>query len=77
MTSLEFEQNLDKYTEVIVRVGLNLQPGQRLQIGMPLMGVCGTPLELSPLVRLIVTKAYQVGARLVDVMWNDDQLQLI
>lgn len=27
---LEFEQNLDKYTEVIVRVGLNLQPGQRL-----------------------------------------------
>ncbi len=77
MTFSEFEQNLDKYTEVIVRVGLNLQPGQRLMIGMPLMGVWGTPLELAPLVRLIVTKAYQVGARLVDVMWNDDQLQLI
>jgi aminopeptidase len=37
----------------------------------------GVPLELAPLVRLIVIKAYQVGARLVDVMWNDDQLRLI
>jgi aminopeptidase len=68
--SSEFEQNLDKYAEVIVRVGLNLQPGQRLLIRMP-------PIELVPLVRLIVTKAYKVGARLVDVMWNDDQLRLI
>ena len=68
--SSEFEQNLDKYAEVIVRVGLNLQHGQRLLITR-------APLELTPLVRLIVTKAYQVGARLVDVMWNDDQLRLI
>jgi aminopeptidase len=75
--SLEFEQNLDKYAEVIVRVGLNLQPGQRLLIGVPLFGIYGTPLELAPLVRLIVAKAYQVGARLVDVMWNDDQLRMI
>lgn len=75
--SSEFEQNLDKYAEVIVRVGLNLQPGQRLLIGMPIFGIYGTPLELAPLVRLIVAKAYQVGARLVDVMWNDDQLRLI
>jgi len=76
--SSEFERNLDKYAEVIVKVGLNLQPAQRLLIiGMPHLGIYGTPLELAPLVRLIVTKAYQVGARLVDVMWNDDQLRLI
>jgi aminopeptidase len=75
--SSEFEQNLDKYAEVIARVGLNLQPGQRLLIGMPMFGIYGTPLELAPLVRLIVAKAYRVGARLVDVMWNDDQLRLI
>lgn len=75
---LDFERNLDKYAEVIVRVGLNLQPAQRLLIiGMPQLGIYGTPLELAPLVRLIATKAYQVGARLVDVMWNDDQLRLI
>ncbi|UCC63655.1 MAG: aminopeptidase [Anaerolineae bacterium] len=75
--SLEFQRNLDKYAEVTVRVGLNLQPGQRLLIGMPLFGIYGTPLELAPLVRTIVAKAYQAGARLVDVMWNDDQLRLI
>jgi aminopeptidase len=76
--SSEFERNLDKYAEVIVRVGLNLQPTQRLLImGVPYLGIYGAPLELAPLVRLIVTKAYQVGARLVDVMWNDDQLRLI
>jgi aminopeptidase len=75
--SSEFERNLDKYAEVIVRVGLNLQAGQRLLIGVPLLGMYGTPLGLAPLVRLIVKRAYQVGARLVDVMWNDDQLRLI
>lgn len=74
----EFEQNLDKYAEVVIRVGLNLQPRQRLLImGYPQAGIYGSPLELAPLVRLIVAKAYQVGARLVDVMWDDDQLRLI
>jgi aminopeptidase len=73
----EFEQNLDKYAEVVIRVGLNLQPGQRLLIGVPSYGIYGTPIELAPLIRLIVAKAYQIGARLVDVLWNDDQLRLI
>jgi aminopeptidase len=76
MTS-EFEQNLEKYAEVIVKVGLNIQPGQRLLIGWPAFGIYGTPIELVPLVRLVVKKAYQAGARLVDVLWNDDQLRLI
>jgi len=73
----EFERNLDKYAEVIIKVGLNLQPGQRLLIGLPSYGVYGTPIELAPLVRLVVRKAYQAGARLVDVLWNDDQMRLI
>jgi len=75
MTS-EFEHNLEKYAEVIVSVGLNIQPGQRLVIGPPMWGTFGTELEFVPLVRLIATKAYQAGARLVDVMWRDDQLEL-
>jgi len=33
--SSEFEQKLEKYAEVILKVGLNLQPGQRLLIGGP------------------------------------------
>jgi len=75
--SSDFEQNLDKYADVIVKVGLNIQAGQRLLIGMPFYEFLGTQLELAPLVRLIATKAYQVGARLVDVLWNDEQLELI
>jgi aminopeptidase len=75
--SLEFEQNLKKYAEVIVKVGLNLQPGQRLVIGAPVLWLTGTPIETAPLVRLIVAQAYQAGARLVDVMWDDERLKPI
>ena len=75
--SSEFEINLEKYAEVIVEVGLNLQRGQRLLIGTPTSSNRGVPIELAPLVRLIMKNAYQIGARLVDVMWDDDQLQLI
>jgi aminopeptidase len=73
----EFDANLEKYTEVIVKVGLNVQPGQRLLVGMPLFGVYGTAIELAPLVRHVAKKAYQAGVRFVDVQWNDDQLRLI
>ena len=75
--SIEFEQNLEKFAEVIVKVGLNLQPGQRLLIGAPIFAIKGVSLELAPLIRLITKKAYQAGARLVDVNWDDDYLQLI
>ncbi len=75
--SSEFEQNLEKYAEVIVKVGLNLQPGQRLLIGAPSASRYGIPLELAPLIRMVVKKAYQVGARLVDVLWDDDKIRLI
>jgi hypothetical protein len=74
--SSDFEQNLDKYAEVIIKVGLNLQPGQRLRIGPPFFGLLGAPIELAPLARRIAVQAYQAGARLVDVMWGDDQLRL-
>jgi aminopeptidase len=72
-----FDNYLDKYADVIIRIGLNLQPGQRLLIGAPMLGNYGTPLELAPLVRLVTEKAYQAGARLVDIMWADPQSQYI
>jgi len=75
--TLEFEKNLKKYAEVIVKVGLNLQPGQRLLIGGPRAEGNGGQIELAPLIRLIAIKAYQCGARFVDVMWDDEQLKLI
>ena len=63
-----FEANLQKYAELIVKVGLNLQPKQRLLIYAPL------PSGL--LVHQVAACAYQNGARLVDVLYYDDQLLL-
>ena len=53
-----------------------MQEGQRLLIGAPAVARNGVSLELAPLVRLIVKKAYQIGAKLVEVMWEDDQTRL-
>ncbi len=75
--SSEFEQKLEKYAEIILKIGLNLQPKQRLLIGGPSSSYDGVFLEAAPLVRIIAQKAYQMGARLVDVVWGDDQLRLI
>ena len=72
----DFETQLQKYAELIVRIGLNLQKGQALVIsGKNLFR--GAPLASAPLVRKIAQVAYQDGARLVDIMWDDDQSQLI
>ena len=48
--SADFEHKLSKYAEVIVKSGLNLQPGQRLVIGSPICELMGVPIELAPLV---------------------------
>lgn len=64
----EFERSLNNYAELIVKVGLNIQPGQRLLIR--------APLESAPLVRLVATHAYDLGARLVETLWNDPLLLL-
>jgi aminopeptidase len=75
--SIKFEENLEKYAEVILKVGLNLQPNQCLLIGGPGSSNGGAPFEAAPLIRLITKKAYQNGARLVDVIWADDHIRLI
>ncbi len=69
MTS-EFEEKLEKYAELIIKVGLNLQPGQRLLI-------FADSLDVAPLVRQVVASAYQHGSRLVSVIWLDEQLEKI
>jgi aminopeptidase len=57
---------------VIVKVGLNLQKGQRLIISNS--RVRGVPLVAAPLVREVTRAAYQAGARYVDVIWGDEEL---
>ncbi|MFW9827669.1 MAG: aminopeptidase [Candidatus Thorarchaeota archaeon] len=73
----DFEKKLEKYAEAVLKVAINLQPGQRLLIGAPSYFILGVPLELVPLIRVITKKAYQMGAKFVDVMWKDDVINRI
>ncbi|MDN3017622.1 aminopeptidase [Paenibacillus sp. BSR1-1] len=60
----DFQRNLEKYAELAVKVGVNIQKGQTL--------VIGATLDAAEFVRLVVKKAYETGAHNVVVNWNDD-----
>jgi aminopeptidase len=69
----DFTRMLQTYARLTVKVGLNLQPGQRLLIIGPVANG-GCSLEAAPLVREITAAAYDAGARLVETMWGDEAL---
>ena len=71
----DFQQQLEAYGELAVRVALNLQPGQRLIILGPLASG-GVSFEAAPLVRHIAASAYRAGAPLVESIWGDEALVL-
>jgi aminopeptidase len=54
---------LDRYAELLVRVGVNLTPGQELFVD--------AFVEHAPLVRAIARVGYEAGARRVDVVYTD------
>ncbi len=63
-----FEDKLAGYAELALKVGVNLQPGQRLFVM--------APLETAPFVRVLAETAYRMGCPLVEHLWYDDQLAL-
>lgn len=67
---------LGTYAELVVRIALNVQPGQRLLIIGPLANG-GASLEAAPLVRQIAVAAYKAGSPLVETIWGDEELMLI
>jgi aminopeptidase len=70
-----FRENLKKYADLTIKVGLNLQPGQKLIIQSLRSG--GVPIQTAPLIRELAASAYQAGAPFVEVLWRDDDLKLI
>jgi aminopeptidase len=66
--ALSFEKQLETYADLVIRVGLNLQKGQRLFIR--------SVLESPDFTRMVVDRAYKAGATYVDVFWSDDALTL-
>jgi aminopeptidase len=69
MSSTEFQRNLEKYAEVVMRIGLNVQPGQRVWMR--------AWVENVDFVRVLTEHAYKAGASFVDVLWDDEQSRLI
>jgi aminopeptidase len=67
------ESSFSRYADLIVRVGLNLQPGQRLFIIGPIANG-GVGLEAAPLVRAVTARAYAAGAELVEALWGDEAM---
>ncbi|WP_174733677.1 aminopeptidase [Mesobacillus harenae] len=60
----QFQTNLEKYAELAIKVGVNVQKGQTL--------VINATLDAVDFVRVAVKKAYETGAQNVIVNWNDD-----
>lgn len=63
---MTFENLLDRYAELAVRVGVNVQNMQTL--------VVAGPVQSAPFIRKVVRKAYEAGAKHVYIDWNDDEL---
>ncbi len=61
------DQRLRDYAQLIVRVGVNLQPGQVLAVS--------ALLEHAPLARAITRASYAAGARYVDVHYADQHVR--
>ncbi|MBS4179239.1 aminopeptidase [Lederbergia citrea] len=59
-----FQEKLEKYAELAVKVGVNVQVGQTLAIN--------TTIDNAEFIRIVVKKAYEAGAKNVIVNWNDD-----
>ena len=58
------KNTIQKYADLAVRVGINLQKGQLLAIN--------APVECAPFVRACMQAAFEAGAKDVRIFWNDD-----
>jgi aminopeptidase len=61
------EERLDRYADLIVLVGANVQDGQTVFVN--------SPLEHAELVRAVTRAAYRAGARYVDVHYSDGHVR--
>ena len=65
---MDLQQNLRKYAELILKVGLNIQPGDNILLRLDVHGL--------PLAREIARQAYQLGAHQIHPVFSDDQMTL-
>src|SRR5690625_880235 len=63
------QKTLQKYANLIVKKGVNVQKDQPVFIT--------APIEIASFARLVVKEAYELGAKDVHVTWVDDELSLL
>ena len=61
------DERLERYAELCVRVGTNVQPGQELFVQ--------ANVEHAPLARAITRQGYRAGASYVHVLYADDHVR--
>lgn len=66
LSPVDLQTMKEHYADLLVRVGVNLQPGQSLTVN--------AEHEHADLARLVVATAYRHGARYVHLNWRDDAL---
>lgn len=67
--SEKFELLLEKYADIAVNIGINLQQDQTL--------IIHAPVTAADFVKHVVSKAYDAGARDVSVEYNDENVNLL
>ena len=60
------DNRAEKYAELVIKTGINVQPGQTL--------VISSPVDTAPFARLCVKKAYEAGCREVVMRWLDPEI---
>jgi aminopeptidase len=56
---------IEKYANLIIKVGINIQLNQTL--------IINAPIETADFARLLSVKAYEAGAREVVIRWLDEK----
>ena len=59
-------KKLREYAKLLVRVGLNVQKGQRM--------IISSPVECAFFARMCAEEAYAIGCKEVVMNWNDDAM---
>lgn len=69
VTYMVNQETLEKYAQLAIETGVNLQKGQTL--------VINAPIEGADFAKLVAKKAYEHGANYVHINWADDELSLL
>src|SRR5699024_1979622 len=67
--SMADQQVQEKYADLALKTGVNLQKNQALMINAPIEGADFT--------KIVARKAYEMGAKEVHINWTDDELTLL